>query len=410
MPDVREYSSVMAEAEAAAKRGDFTTAERLLRLALPQQEAALGPAHPDVASSLNNLAVLCESSGRLDEAERLFRRAYAIALGATGHANAAAILATSRDNLADFCTEHGRVFDSAALLAPAASTPATPAASGAAAAAVAGATSTAGPRSTHVPAPPRTPAPRPHTGPTASSPSTRRWHVPAVTVIVVGVLAAGLAWRSTRSHPSDATSPPVTVADTPRVATVPVTPEPTTAARPAQTAGSASATPAATEPPVPPAPAAPPVNPATAAGGAPSAPPAATTAPPVPRVPPTTDAAAVARDTTPTTATGLTVVSADLCASLETRGRTWTCAPPDAPSAPGRLSFVTRVASPRAVRLRHRWSQDGAVRQTVALSAGASPVEGYRTFSRQSVTRGAWTVELLDADGAVLVTRRVEVR
>ena len=66
MPDAREYPSVLADAEAAAKRGDFVTAEAWLREGLPLQEAALGDAHPDVASSLNNLAVICESTGRLD--------------------------------------------------------------------------------------------------------------------------------------------------------------------------------------------------------------------------------------------------------------------------------------------------------------------------------------------------------
>jgi hypothetical protein len=113
MPNAREYPSVLADAEAAAKRGDYVTAEAWLRVGLPLQEAALGAAHPDVASSLNNLAVLCESSGRLDEAERLFRRAYDVAMAAAAQVRPGAeqILNTSRENLRDFCVEHGRTFD-----------------------------------------------------------------------------------------------------------------------------------------------------------------------------------------------------------------------------------------------------------------------------------------------------------
>ena len=39
---------------------------------------ALGPEHPDTATSLNNLALLLEQQGRYVEAEPLFRRALAI--------------------------------------------------------------------------------------------------------------------------------------------------------------------------------------------------------------------------------------------------------------------------------------------------------------------------------------------
>ena len=48
----------------------------------------------------------------------------------------------------------------------------------------------------------------------------------------------------------------------------------------------------------------------------------------------------------------------------------------------------------RVVLVRPR-TQDGRVRQTVALSVAASPTSGYRTFSRQSVSRGAWTVAVV---------------
>ena len=41
-------------------------------------EKALGPAHPDVAASLNNLAALYDAQGRYAEAEPLHQRSLAI--------------------------------------------------------------------------------------------------------------------------------------------------------------------------------------------------------------------------------------------------------------------------------------------------------------------------------------------
>ena len=41
-------------------------------------EKALGPEHPDVATSLNNLAALYQATGRYAEAEPLYQRALAI--------------------------------------------------------------------------------------------------------------------------------------------------------------------------------------------------------------------------------------------------------------------------------------------------------------------------------------------
>ena len=54
-------------------------AERALRRVLRLQEAGLGLSHPDVANTLNNLAVVCDRLGRPDEAEFLYRRALGIA-------------------------------------------------------------------------------------------------------------------------------------------------------------------------------------------------------------------------------------------------------------------------------------------------------------------------------------------
>lgn len=399
MPDAREYPSVLADAEAAAKRGDFVTAEAWLREGLPLQEAALGAAHPDVASSLNNLAVICESTGRLDEAERLFRRAYDVATAAAAQARPGAekILATSRENLRDFCVEHGRPFDDhgdaawglrdQAPAAPAA--PARPAQPPP--------TVTPPPRAARsapsAPAPTATPA---LAGPRATTALPR-----TIAVVTVAVLAATLGWRWLRADDAGARTP----------------------ASPGVTAHSAAAPIDARPAPAPPeARTSPPAAVAAPPAGVPSsAPPAASSAPleaPATVATPPAGARPAAEAPLPPAATtaaapGLDaprVMTADLCASLETGGRVWRCAPVDTPAAPGRLSFVTRIASPRGARLQHRWSREGDVRQSVRLSVAASPTEGYRTFSRQTVTPGAWSVAVLDADGVVLQELRFEVR
>src|SRR5271154_62383 len=56
----------------------LSEAEPLMRRALAIDEASFGPDHPDVASSLNNLAQLLKATNRLSEAEPLMRRALAI--------------------------------------------------------------------------------------------------------------------------------------------------------------------------------------------------------------------------------------------------------------------------------------------------------------------------------------------
>ncbi len=87
------------------------------------QETQLGPHHPDLANTLNNLGVVCEKTGRLDEAEGCYRRAYEIAAAAFDPDHPFVI--TSRKNLADFCEAHGRTIEppATAAAAPSASPP-----------------------------------------------------------------------------------------------------------------------------------------------------------------------------------------------------------------------------------------------------------------------------------------------
>ena len=69
-------------------------------------ETALGPEHPEVATSLNNLAALYKAQGRYAEAEPLYRRSLAIKEKALGpeHPSVATILA----NYAALLRETGR--------------------------------------------------------------------------------------------------------------------------------------------------------------------------------------------------------------------------------------------------------------------------------------------------------------
>jgi len=109
MSDPASLASLFAAAEQAAMSGDFAAAARCLGDAARTQEAALGPDHLDLANTLNNLAVALERSGQLDDAEREYRRAYAIAARTlpADHPQ----VAISAQNLREFCEATGRSVD-----------------------------------------------------------------------------------------------------------------------------------------------------------------------------------------------------------------------------------------------------------------------------------------------------------
>ncbi len=104
MTDVLDPAPIIEAAQQAAAAGDYSEAERLLREAAAIQELSLGSLHPDLASTLNNLALVCERTNRFDEAERGYRRAHAIAVASLrpGHP----FVTTSLKNLVDFCAAH----------------------------------------------------------------------------------------------------------------------------------------------------------------------------------------------------------------------------------------------------------------------------------------------------------------
>jgi hypothetical protein len=104
MADLLDPAPIIEAAQQAAAAGDYSEAERLLREAAAIQELSLGSVHPDLASTLNNLALVCERTNKFDEAEHGYRRAHAIAVASLGPGHP--FVTTSLKNLVDFCAAH----------------------------------------------------------------------------------------------------------------------------------------------------------------------------------------------------------------------------------------------------------------------------------------------------------------
>ena len=84
MWQAREHGPVIQAAERAAE--PVTTPRRKSFCARPlaSRRASVGPRHPDLANTLNNLGIVCEITGKPDDAEQYFRRAVSIAQNVTG--------------------------------------------------------------------------------------------------------------------------------------------------------------------------------------------------------------------------------------------------------------------------------------------------------------------------------------
>ena len=121
MAEERNAKHLVEQAERAAIAGDLATADELLRAAARIQEAELGPVHPDLTSTLNNLAIVAEKAGRFGDAETFYRRAAAIASASLppGHQT----VADTRKNLEDFCRERGLPIAPPVQATPAQTTP-----------------------------------------------------------------------------------------------------------------------------------------------------------------------------------------------------------------------------------------------------------------------------------------------
>ena len=93
-------------------RAQYEQAEPLHQRALDIREKALGPDHPNTATSLNNLAALYDNQGRYEQAEPLYQRALAILEKARPcHPN----LASCLDNYAALLQQMGRETEAAEM-------------------------------------------------------------------------------------------------------------------------------------------------------------------------------------------------------------------------------------------------------------------------------------------------------
>jgi hypothetical protein len=103
--DGSTLQQILGSAEHAVRSGDYQSAEALLREAARLQESTLGRHHPDVASTFNNLAVVCEKSNNLAAAEEYYERAFSIASASLDAEHP--LVTTSRNNLDEFRRAHG---------------------------------------------------------------------------------------------------------------------------------------------------------------------------------------------------------------------------------------------------------------------------------------------------------------
>ncbi|MBF0602527.1 MAG: CHAT domain-containing protein, partial [Nitrospirae bacterium] len=103
-PDVAQSLNNLAELYRV--QGHYAQAEPLYKRSLAIREKALGPEHPEVALNLNDLAVLYKTQGQYAQAELLYKRSLAIYEKALGpeHPNVAASL----KNVADLYSTQGQ--------------------------------------------------------------------------------------------------------------------------------------------------------------------------------------------------------------------------------------------------------------------------------------------------------------
>jgi hypothetical protein len=211
-------ASVLEAAERAAAAQDPVAAERLLREAASLQEAALGPLHPDLANTLNNLGIVSEMTDRPDDAEAFYRRAVAIADAALPPDHP--FVATAHKNLTDFCRARG-IQDLAPVPTPPAPIPAAAAR----------------------PAPPPAVTPKTDARPAVSTPAPATPEPPAQTPWgMIGLAGIALAIVVGFVVHSRSASDPV------QVPQAPAAPATTPAPPPAAVTPEATPTPAAAEP------------------------------------------------------------------------------------------------------------------------------------------------------------------
>jgi hypothetical protein len=216
MTEQQDARHLLDRAERAATAGDLSSADELLRSAARIQEEELGPLHPDLANTLNNLAIVAERTGRSSEAEALYRRAAAIAAAALPSDHP--MVAASRQNLEDFCRARGLSSDAPAAIAP---------------------TQTVAPSSAAPPPDLRSPAtiatqPLPPAPAPGRAPRSLVWVATGAVVLVAAVLLVLRPWSSRDASaptPQPAAAQPAE-AMPPGIAAPPTTPAPIEQAQP----------------------------------------------------------------------------------------------------------------------------------------------------------------------------------
>ncbi len=384
MDEPYEIAKAVSDAEHASSEGDHARAEQALRRALWLQEARFGLVHPEVANTLNNLGVVCDTLGRPNEAEFLYRRALGLARTTlpAGHP----YIETSLENLKALYRTQGRP-EKLALVAdsetsrsglpiqgavddeevkvdvdvdvdididieidapvpeelPAAQTPAP--------ASVAGAQS----------------ASAPEEPPDAIYGQLAR---PALLMVAAASIVLLVGWWLFAGSGGEESSVPA---------------EPPVATR-------------STEPPV-------------------SLQPEAVVehvAEPEDRVSPILESPSDSPPAASADEAGVgsaVVVEARVCKRLVTRDDDgsslgdWRCDAVVGPVDTGQLYFYTRIRTPTDITVEHRWLRDGVIQQAINLEVGANDGPGYRTYSTLTVSpekSGAWRVEVRTGDQDVL--------
>jgi hypothetical protein len=378
MPEPQNVQHLLEDAKRAADAGDLAGANALLQEAARIQESELGPLHPELANTVNNLAVVAEMDRRLPDAEACYRRAFAIASQSLPPDDP--IIASSRKNLEDFCREHGLPVDRPTVVLSSQSSDR-----------------------------------QPHDVATAQTADQmrRRAHVDVLNATVAAPLSSGaLDTRPATDPRVDAVEESSAPTSTSRrslllvgIAVVAVVAAVLLVARP-WSARDSPAPPQIVEPAAPPA--------------AEPAPPHATAAAPAPVEQPQPAAVASREDRTggspPSAASGapssggMTLVTSQLCRTLST-GHNWRCDPAGQSVAPGPLVLYTRVKSPRDGVVIHQWYRGSTLRKSARLPIQANTTDGYRTYSRQTVNRGEdWRIEVRTPSGDLLYEQRVSVR
>ena len=366
-----EIAKAVSDAEHASSEGDHTRAEQALRRALWLQEAHFGHVHPEVANTLNNLGVVCDTLGRPNEAEFLYRRALGLARTTlpAGHP----YIETSLQNLKALYRTQGRPEKLALVSDSETSRSGLP---------IQGAGDVDVDIEIDAPVPEelpgaQTPAPASVTGSQlASAPEKRPDAIydqlaqPAVLMVAAASILLLVGWWLFAGNGAEESSAPV---------------EPPVVTR-------------ATEPPVSLQP-----DVAVELVAEPDDPPSPILESPSDR--------ALAASADEAGVGSAVVVEPRVCNQLVTRDGDgsrlgdWRCDAVAGPVDTGQLYFYTRIRSPTDITVQHRWLRDGVVQQAINLEVGANDGPGYRTYSTLTVSperSGAWQVEVRTPDENVL--------